>query len=105
MLARPSRSVNEPVRLTHPYNLPMSQPPQPDVSILVRRGHAYARRGEYLRAAEAFTGAIDLDPTDADLYFHRGNSLAAAGRHAEAVASFSEALALRPDYAAAYHNR
>ena len=50
--------------------------PGPDVHTLVRRGHAYARRGEYLKAAEAFSGAIDIDPADADLFFHRGNSLA-----------------------------
>src|SRR4029077_10116690 len=79
--------------------------PPPDIPTLLHRGHAYARRGEYVRAAEAFTGAIDLDPSDADLYFHRGNSLAAAGQYANAVADFTEAINLRPDYAAAYHNR
>ena len=39
----------------------------PELLNLVRRGHAYARRGEYGRAVEAFSGAIDLDPTDGEL--------------------------------------
>jgi len=64
----------------------MSQNMPPDVPSLVRLGHAYSRRGEYLRAAEAFAGAIDLDPTDADLLFFRANAYAAAGKYDKAVA-------------------
>ena len=40
---------------------------------LFRRGQTYARRDEYARAVEAFTGAIDLTPGDAALYFARGD--------------------------------
>ena len=82
----------------------MSQP-SPDVMTLVRRGHTYSRRGEYAAAIVSFAGAIDLDPTDPELYFHRGNAYVASGEPAEAVEDFSRAIDLRPDYAAAFHNR
>jgi tetratricopeptide (TPR) repeat protein len=76
-----------------------------EVQNLVRRGHTYSRRGEYARAIEAFNGAIDIDPSDAELYYHRGNAMAAAGRYADAIADFTQAVEIRPDYAEAYHNR
>ena len=72
---------------------------------LTHRGQAYARRGEYGKAVEAFTGAIDLSPDDADLYFHRGNASVALGRLDEAVADFTDAVNRKPDFVAAYHNR
>src|SRR5436190_18488641 len=87
------------------YNSHMNNAPAPDGPTLARCAHAYSRRGEYGRAVATFTGAIDLDPTDAELYFHRGNAHAAAGEYAEAVDDFTRAIALRPDYSAAFHNR
>ena len=48
------------------YNLFMDPYQPPDLAQLTQRGHRYARRQEYAKAIEAFTGAIDLDPTDAD---------------------------------------
>ena len=38
----------------------MSNLPPPDVPTLVRRGHAYARRGEYARAVEAFAARTQV---------------------------------------------
>ena len=78
-------------------NLPADQ--------LTRRGLAYARRGEYTKAIETLTGAIDLSPDSADLYFHRGNAFVAMGRHADAIADYSEAVNFKSDFVAAYHNR
>ena len=79
--------------------------PLPDVVTLVRRGQLYAQRGDFVRALEAFTGAIDLTPLDAELYYQRGNAYAAAGQFELAIEDYTEVVALKPDYAAAFHNR
>jgi tetratricopeptide (TPR) repeat protein len=83
----------------------MKEESSPQLENLIRRGQVYCRRGEYRAAIEAFSAAIDLAPTDPELYYQRGNALVATERYTEAIADFSQAIALRPDYADAYHNR
>src|SRR5437763_814534 len=100
----------------------------PDVPTLVRRGHAYSRRGEYARAAEMFSGPIDLDPADAAqaddaataapytdalrtnprparAYLYRGLSLETLGRPDEAMADLSTALRLQANNPEAFWHR
>ena len=72
--------------------IPIMDPHQPDLATLVHRGQTYARRLDFDRALEAFTGAIDLDPVDPDLYYQRGNAHAAAGQTDLATEDFTTAI-------------
>ena len=66
-------------------------------------------KGNYEKAIENFTRAIESHPDDAFLYNNRG--LAAyygakkAKEYKKAISDYSKALKLKPDYAVAYHNR
>ncbi len=56
-------------------------------------------------AADAYTKAIELDPTLAVAYNNRGNAKAALGQHEAALADYDRAIELNPTYATAYYNR
>src|SRR5207244_8992365 len=77
----------------------------PDPKALLAQAQVYLRRAEHDRAVATLTHAIEVGPTEADLYFLRGNAHAATGAFAAAVEDFSAAADLRPEFAAAYHNR
>lgn len=48
--------------------------------------------GEYERAFEDFSRAIEIDPNLAEAYFHRGEMLYELGRQADAIEDFSVAI-------------
>jgi tetratricopeptide (TPR) repeat protein len=50
------------------------------------RGHAFEKLGQYARAAQDYTQAIRIDPTDPDLYVSRGLIYVKLGRLTEANA-------------------
>ena len=56
-------------------------------------------------AMDAYTKAIELNPTDADAYNNRGNAKDALGQHDAAVADLDRAIELNPTDADAYNNR
>ena len=56
-------------------------------------------------AIDAYTKAIELDPTLADAYNNRGTAKHKLGQHAAALADYNRAIELDPTLAAAYNNR
>ncbi|NIN63968.1 MAG: hypothetical protein GTO63_04480, partial [Anaerolineae bacterium] len=104
---------------------PATVPPLEDAGAYVEEGKALSEEGLYLEAIDHFSAAIDMEPTDAEVYFLRGRahydyavqlvkaetgqgpeSLLSlpeeAAEHMEhAVADYTSAVELDPQYAKA----
>jgi tetratricopeptide (TPR) repeat protein len=52
-----------------------------------------------------FTGAIRINPNDAESYNNRGVAYAGKRDYDLAIADYTQAISLNPDYAEAYNNR
>jgi tetratricopeptide (TPR) repeat protein len=66
------------------------------------RGIAYYEKGDYDKAIECFTEAIELEPDEADFYYWRGRSYYEKKRYDEAIEDFTEAIRLEPNEAGFY---
>ena len=69
------------------------------------RGVAYANKGDYDLAVEAFTNAIALNPNLAMAYSNRGGAYRDKGDYDRAIEDCTRAIELNPDLAMAYNNR
>lgn len=69
------------------------------------RGFLKADRGDHRGAIADFTRALELDPSNTDLYYNRGISRAAIGDHSGAIADFTQTIRRDPRSADAYFNR
>ena len=69
------------------------------------RGGELLYLGEYRRAVQVLTKAIELEPDDADIYINRGAAYAALAEYESAIADYNKAIELDPDNATAYNNR
>lgn len=65
-------------------------------------GIVLTTKGENQKAVEMFEKALELQPTQAEVWGNLGVSLQNLKRHDEAIAAFRKALALRPDDARAH---
>jgi tetratricopeptide (TPR) repeat protein len=65
-------------------------------AVLVARGDALYRRGDFDEAEQAYRLAEAADPNDPAAHFGVGRILRTRGRYADAAASFSRAAALGP---------
>ena len=65
-------------------------------------GNALFKAGEYVKAVDAYTAALAMDPTldavNAKLYSNRATVLSKLGRNEAAVEDCNQALALEPDF-------
>ena len=62
-------------------------------------------KGDYDRALQDYTKAIDLKPNDAEAYNNRGGAYYLKEEYESAIVDFTKAIQLKPDYAEAYNNR
>ena len=69
------------------------------------RGSTYGEKGDYNRAIEAFTKAIDLNPNYAMAYNNRGLTYGKTGDYDRAIEDYTKAIKLKPDFVEAYYNR
>ncbi|MDR1112987.1 MAG: tetratricopeptide repeat protein [Bacteroidales bacterium] len=72
---------------------------------LLIQGNAYYAKGDYDKAIEDYSKAIDLMPDDVEAYNYRGNAYALKCDYDKAIEDFSKAIELKPNDAEAYNYR
>ena len=76
-----------------------------EAAIHNNHGLAYQDEGDYDRAIEAFTKAIELNPNYAVAYNNRGLVYNNIGEFDRAIEDYTQAIQLKPDYAIVYYCR
>ena len=76
-----------------------------EAAIHNNHGLAYQDEGDYDRAIEAFTKAIELNPNYAVAYNNRGLVYNNIGEFDRAIADYTKAIELKPDFVEAYNHR
>ena len=61
--------------------------------------------GEYERAVEDYTQALQVDPHNSYAYYNRGITRDRSGDYEGAIADFTQAIGLDPANADFFHNR
>ncbi len=75
-----------------------------DAETYYRWGNYYLIEGDYDKAIEAYSRAIDLDPAYVSAYFGRGHAYHLASSYNAAIADYEQVIKLDPQYAVAYNN-
>ena len=65
----------------------------------------YDELGDYPKAIEAIDRAIDLDPSDIEIFYKRANLLGTAGDVEGAITGLTEVIEKAPDVAGVYYRR
>lgn len=69
------------------------------------RGYRAYNEGDYHKAVEEYTRAIELDGNNANDYFFRADAYGELGEHRNAIVDYTRAIALDPKDATTYNNR
>ena len=80
-------------------------PPTDELSFYVGLGNGYFRQGNYTRAIEVYTCALDVDANFAPAYVSRGFAYAIQGNQQAALDDYNAAIAIDGNYLPAYINR
>ena len=64
----------------------------PDPNDRLLHGNQLFQQGDYLKAIEAYSECIELEPSVCETYFLRGNAKAACGDHKEAIEDYDKAV-------------
>ncbi|MDE0405297.1 MAG: tetratricopeptide repeat protein [Nitrospira sp.] len=83
----------------------LEQEPRAKASVYVKRGAAYIQKGEYEKAIEDCTKAVELNPAHANAYINRGIAYDKKGDHDLAIKDYTKVPELEPNNLFAYHNR
>ncbi len=67
-------------------------------------GYAWFKKGDSMKAIDAFIKAIEINANYPQAYVRRGEVLHALGQPAKAVTDYRKALSLYPDYLLAHYN-
>lgn len=70
-----------------------------------RRGNRYYDLGQYEKAIESYSAAIDIQPNNAYFYNDRGRAYNSLGEYWKAISDFDKAIKLDTEFAVAYNNR
>ena len=75
-----------------------------DAKTLIQDGIQAYKQGNYQKALDTFTKAVDADPKNAEAHFFMGNSLALLGKKQEAIAEYEKSIQLAPNVPQPYYN-
>ena len=82
----------------------LALPDYPAAEAYNNRGIAYAGKGQYDKAVEDYSRAIDLDARFDKAYNNRGNAYWHLGNHAASLADYQKAIEINPRDPNAYYN-
>src|SRR4051794_11074275 len=71
----------------------------------VQAGRAFAAAGQFDKAVQSYTEALDRDPKNVAARDFRGDAYLKSGQFKEAIADFDAVLAAHPDRAAGHWRR
>ena len=74
-------------------------------SALQGLGNSYFRKADFVLSIKAYSDALSIDKTSADLYNNRGLAQLNIGEFGSAVKDFGEAIKINPKFVPAYNNR
>jgi len=77
--------------------------PHPEVA-WTGYGYAWFRKGDPMKAIDAFIKALEFNPRYAQTYVRRGEVFYDLGQPGKAAAEYRKALAISPDYLLAHYN-
>lgn len=100
--ATPTATAERPTETIAPSLTPTSRV---SANEFHQQGRLYYDQGNYVAAIEAFTQALEIDPSYDVAYIDRGNSYYALNNYAAALADYSAAIDQGTDDPAAYYNR
>src|SRR5438876_6184858 len=75
-----------------------------DASLYRKRATIFFRAGEFGRALEDYSSALEFAP-DAETYYNRGVAYTSAENPAMALGDYNQAIRRDPKFSAAYFNR
>jgi len=75
----------------------LEQEPRAKASVYVKRGAAYIQKGEYEKAIEDCTKAVELNPAHANAYINRGIAYDKKGDHDLAIKDYTKVPELEPN--------
>ncbi len=78
---------------------------QTEAKIWYNKGYDEGEKGNYEKAIDYYTKAIELKPDYAAAYINRGNIYNGLKEYEKAINDFNKAIELEPDIAIAYNNR
>ena len=84
---------------------PLSGPDRKSAVIYNNRGNTYSNKGDFDRAIEDYTEAIQLNPKYDIAFYNRGLAYSNKGDHDRAIKDYSEAIRINPNYDKAFNNR
>lgn len=76
-------------------------PPCPHLALPQAKGNAAFSAGKFPEAAEHFTAAIGVDPSNHVLYSNRSAAYASMGQYSQALEDAKKTVDLKPDWAKA----
>ncbi len=68
----------------------------------LNRGNAWSEKGEYDKAIDAYTDALEMNPRLTAAYNNRGRAWQEKGEYDKAIADYNQTLAIKPKDADAY---
>ncbi|MCU0511492.1 MAG: DVUA0089 family protein [Anaerolineae bacterium] len=75
-----------------------------EIEVLLNQADTQRGNGQYQRAVDLYTRALELDPDNADVLNSRGFSYSQLGEHTLALVDFERAAELNPDSAIIFYN-
>ena len=103
---QPGAEAMTPARVLPPkMGVEKVAPETGDAQFHYGRGRRHAAKGDHTRAVDAYSKAIELDPTCAPAYTDRGDAYLDLGVALRALDDYNRAIELDPTCAPAYSNR